>query len=246
MNISMEMRNVQNAIRNFPSVIKMDLSKNIENIENSLAEIQHSVNAATANLAEVIDNMVRKVDLEREHVKPLMQRLQDAGDLLWMVSLSTALIVLCISLTLSVGLLLGIIHAEGAAKVTFILGAVLIALGSFGLAAFTILILLIGSHGEVFLCRPLYDAPNYQVFTKLFDRPGWVYENETINGIINDYFFTDGIEESKRLNISLANAIDRCEANDATFAVFQFDRIVNVSHIFDVQEHIKLDEEIEV
>lgn len=246
MNISMEMRNIQNAIRNFPSVIKMDLSKNIENIENSLAEIQHSVNAATANLAEVIDNMVRKVDLEREHVKPLMQRLQDAGDLLWMVSLSTALIVLCISLTLSVGLLLGIIHAEGAAKVTFILGAVLIALGSFGLAAFTILILLIGSHGEVFLCRPLYDAPNYQVFTKLFDRPGWVYENETINGIINDYFFTDGIEESKRLNISLANAIDRCEANDATFAVFQFDRIVNISHIFDVQEHNKLDEEIEV
>lgn len=245
-NISMEMRNVQNSIRNFPSLIKLDLSKNIENIENSLAEIQSSVNSATLNLGEVIDSMVKKVDMERENIKPLMKRLQNAGDLLWSISLSTALTVLCISLLLSVGLLLGIIHAEGAAKVTFILGAILIALGSFGLTAFTILILLIGSHGEVFLCRPLYDAPNYQVFTKLFDRPGWVYENETINGIINDYLYTVNIEESKRLNISLATAIDRCEANDATFSVFQFDRIVNVSHIFDVQEHIKLDEEIEV
>lgn len=132
MNISMEMRNVQNSIRNFPSIIKMDLRKNIENIENSLAEIQHSINAATVNLAEVIDNMVRRVELEREHVKPLMRRLQDAGDLLWSVSLSTALTVLCISLISSVGLLLGIIHAEGAAKVTFVLGAVLIALGRYG------------------------------------------------------------------------------------------------------------------
>lgn len=84
------------------------------------------------------------------------------------------------------------------------------------------------------------------MFTKLFDRPGWVYENETNNGIINDYLYNDSIEESKRLNITLANAIDRCEANEATFSVFQFDRIVNISHIFDVQEHIKLDEEIEV
>lgn len=246
MNISMEMHNVQNSIRNFPSVIKMDLSKNIENIEKSLAEIQSSVNAATVNLAEMIDRMVEKVELERESVKPLMQRLLNAGDLLWSVSLSTALVALCISLIPSVGLLLGIIHAEGAAKMTFVLGAILIALGSFALVTFTILILLIGSHGEVFLCRPMYDAPKYQVFTKLFDRPGWVYVNETNNGIINDYLYSDNIEESKRLNISLASAIDRCEANEATFAVFQFDRIVNVSHIFDVQEHIKLDEEIEV
>lgn len=244
-NISMEMRNVQTKIRDFPSLIKMDLIKNVETIENSLADIQNAVNAATFNLTEVIDGMVKRVDMEREHIQPLMRRLQDAGNLLWMISLSTALIVLCISLLLSVGLLLGIIHAEGAAKVTFIIGAILIALGSFGLAAFTILILLIGSHSEVFLCRPLYDAPNYHVFTKLFDRPGWVYENETINGIVNDYFRTANIDESKRLNISLATVIDRCEANDATFSVFQFDHIVNVSHIFDVQEHTKFHEEIE-
>lgn len=245
-NISMEMRNVQTKIRDFPSLIKMDLSKNVETIETSLGEIQNAVNAATFNLAEIVDSMVKKVDMERENVQPLMRRLQNTGNLLWSISLSTAVAVLCISLLLSVGLLLGIIHAEGAAKVTFIIGASLIAVGSFGLAAFTILILLIGSHSEVFLCRPLYDAPNYQVLTKLFDRPGWVYENETINGIINDYLHTIHVDESKRLNISLATAIDRCETNDATFSVFQFDRIVNVSHIFDVREHIKLEEEIEV
>lgn len=245
-NISTEMRNVQTKVHEFPSVVKMDLAKNIESIEKSLEEITDSVQSATSNLAEVIDSMVKKVHTECDNIKPLMQRLEEASDLLWSVSITTTLTVLCISLLLSVGLLLGIIHAERAAKITFILGAILIALGSFGLAAFTILVLLIGSHGEVFLCRPLYDAPNYQIFSKLFDRPGWVYENETINGIVNDYLHTPSVDETNHLNISLATAIDRCEANDATFSVFQFERIVNISHIFDVQEHIGLEEEIEV
>lgn len=244
-NISTEMKNVQAKIHDFPSTVKVDLSKNVENIEQSLVDIQNSIRSATQKLASVIDNMVKKVDNERQNILPLMQRLQDMGDLLWSVSIITSLTVLCISLLLSAGLLLGIIHAEGAAKITFILCGVLIAFASFGLAAFTILILLAGSHGEVFLCRPLYDSPNYQIFSKLFDRPGWVYENETINGIVNDFLYVSDIDESKLLNISLATAINRCEANDATFSVFQFDRIVNISYIFDVQEHTRLEEEIE-
>lgn len=245
-NISTELRTVQEKVRDLPSVIKTDLSKNIAGIEKSLSEIQDSIRSATHNLGEMMMNMVKKVSAEQANIKPLMQRLQDVGDLLWTVSLSTTLTVLCISLLLSVGLLLGIIHAEAAAKVTFILSAVLIAVGSFGLAAFTIVILLAGSHGEVFLCRPLYDSPNYQVFGKLFDRPGWVYANETENGIINDYFALPSVDESKTLNITLGNAIERCEQNDATFSVFQFDRIVNISQIFDVQEHSRLEDEIEV
>lgn len=244
-NISMEMRNIQSKIEDFPSTVKMDLAKNIAAIDESLAVIQDSVRLATQNLADIINSLVKKVDVERENIQPLMERLQEVGDLIWSVSLSTSLTVLCISLLMSVGLLLGIIHAESAAKVTFILSAVLIALGSFGLAAFTIVILLAGSHGEVFLCRPLYDAPNYHIFSKLFDRPGWVYENESFNGIVNDFLYVPKIDETRFLNVSLATAIDRCEANDATFSVFQFDRIVNISHIFDVQEHSKLEEEIE-
>lgn len=245
-NITVEMQIAQDRIHNFPALVKNDLNKNIESIEQILADIQNSIRLATHNLGEVMNGMIKKVGNQRENIVPLMDHMQDVGDSLWAISLTTTLTTLCITLLLSVGLLLGIIHAEGAAKVTFILSAVLIAIGSFGLAAFTILILLAGSHGEVFLCRPMYDSPNYQVFGKLFDRPGWVYGNETVNGIVNDYLHTPDVEESKQLNITLATAIERCQQNDASFSVFQFERIVNVSQIFDVQEHGKLEEEIEV
>lgn len=209
-NISIEMKLVQDRVHDYPTTVKMDLNKNVESIEKNLSDIQASIRSATHDLGEVMNGMIKKVNNEHENIKPLMQRLQDVGDSLWTLSLSTTLAVFCITLLLSVGLLLGIIHAETSAKVTFILSAVLIAFGSFGLAAFTILILLAGSHGEVFLCRQMYDSPNYQVFGKLFDRPGWVYQNETINGIISDFLNTPGVEQSKQLNITLATAIERC------------------------------------
>lgn len=245
-NISTEMRAVQDRMMAFPSVIKIDMKTNAESIEKVLLDIQASIRSATQDLGMVMNDMIKKVNEQQENVRPIMEKLQNVGDLLWIVSLATTLAVLCISLLLSIGLLLGIIHAESSAKITFILSAVLIAIGSFGLAAFTILVLLAGSHGEVFLCRPLYDSPNYHVVSKLFDRPGWVYENETVNGIINDFLSTPDVEESRMLNISLANAIERCQQNDAVFSVFQFDHIVNISQIFDVQEHSRLEEEIEV
>lgn len=245
-NISTEMRSIQDRMLDFPSIIKIDMKKNVENIEKILLDIQDSIRSATADLSDMLNGMIKKVNNQHENVKPLMDKLQNVGDLLWIVSLLTTLAVLCISLLLSISLLLGIIHAEASAKITFILSAVLISIGSFGLAAFTILVLLAGSHGEVFLCRPLYDSPNYHVFSKLFDRPGWVYENETVNGIVNDFLSTPDVEESRMLNITLANAIERCQQNDAVFSVFQFDRIVNISQIFDVQEHSRLEEEIEV
>lgn len=245
-NISMEMKTVQEKVYDFPSVIKMDLQKNVENIERALLEITDSIHSATHDLTDMINAMIQRISDDQVNIKPIMENLENAGDLLWIVSLATTLTVLCISLLMSIGLLLGIIHAEASAKVTFILSAILIAIGSFGLAAFTIFVLLAGSHGEVFLCRPLFDSPNYHVFTKLFDRPGWIYENESSNGIVNDYLNVPDIEESKLLNITLAGAIERCQQNEATFSVFQFDRIVNISQIFDLQEHNSLEDEIEV
>ncbi|XP_031635257.1 uncharacterized protein LOC116348398 isoform X2 [Contarinia nasturtii] len=244
-NISMEMKTVQEKVHDFSSIIKMDLQKNVESIEKALLDITDSIQSATHDLGKMINGLIQKVNNDQENVRPLMERLTNAGDLLWSVSLTVSLAVLCISLLMSIGLLLGIIHAEASAKVTFIISAILIAIGSFGLAAFNILVLLAGSHGEVFLCRPLFDSPHYNVFGKLFDRPGWVYKNETNSGIVNDYLNIPEIEDSKLLNITLANAIERCQQNDATFSVFQFDRIVNISQIFDLQEHNALEDEIE-
>lgn len=211
-----------------------------------MTEMQNTVRAVAHRLTDTIDELKTEIGLKEEQIQPLMHQLQVTGYFIWKISLFTSISVLGISMVLSVALLLGIIHAERAAKVTFVIGALLITMGSCGLAIFTIIFLLAGSHGEVFLCRPLYGAPNYQMFTNLFDKPGWVYDNETINGIVNDLFYTPTIDETKSLNISLATALQKCERNEASYEVFQFDRIANASELLEIHEYTKLEEEIEV
>lgn len=36
-------------------------------------------------------------------------------------------------------------------------------------------VMLIGGHGEVFICRPLYDQPDYKSLSELIDDPGVIY-----------------------------------------------------------------------
>lgn len=53
------------------------------------------------------------------------------------------------------------IHEERSAKIMFTCGGIVIAVFSLILAIFTTLCVIIGSNAELFVCRPLYDAPDY-------------------------------------------------------------------------------------
>lgn len=53
------------------------------------------------------------------------------------------------------------IHEERAAKIMFTCGAIVISIFSIVLALFTILCAIFGANAELFICRPLYDAPDY-------------------------------------------------------------------------------------
>lgn len=39
----------------------------------------------------------------------------------------------------------------------------------------TLVTLVMGGHGEVFICRPLYASPDYSALSHLLDRPGVLF-----------------------------------------------------------------------
>lgn len=201
---------------------------------------------ATDNLNLVKKNILERIDIAWEYILPLFNQFRDTSKLLWFFCMSTSIGTLIVSLVLMGGLLLGMIHEERAAKNTFIIGASIIGVASIALATFTIVIMLLAGHGEVFLCRPLYDAPNYQVLGKLFDKPGLVYENETTDGIIDDLLQLSDVSSTITINATLASAINRCEQNDAAYPVFQLDHLMNVSQLLSLKENDDLENEIDV
>lgn len=57
----------------------------------------------------------------------------------------------------------------------FFSALVLSSLFSIFLWTIAMAVLLIGGHGEVFICRPLYDQPDYKSLSELIDDPGVIY-----------------------------------------------------------------------
>lgn len=59
---------------------------------------------------------------------------------------------------------------------------------SFVLWAVTLAGFVVGGHGEVFLCRPLNDEPEYKELARLLDRPG-VFSPEDKGGLLSAVFY---------------------------------------------------------
>lgn len=208
--------------------------------------MKDKVFSATEKLTMVKQNILDRVDSAWEYISPLFNGFKETSRFLWVLGISTTVGTLIVSLILTGGLLLGMIHQERAAKNTFLVGASIIGVSSIALAIFTVVIMLLAGHGEVFLCRPLCDSPNFQVIGKLFDKPGLVYENETTDGIIDDLLQLSDASSTVTINATLASAINRCEQNEAVYRVFQIDHLMNVSQLLDLHENDDLENEIEV
>lgn len=215
-------------------------------IENLLMKMGTNVQTECKHLTDAINNMLNELDGMWEQTSPILNHLKNYGNVIWLSGVTTSLTTLIVSLILSGGLLLGVIHEERGAKIVFIIGATTISIFSIGLVVFTSIIMLIGGHGELFLCHPLYDAPNYSVITKLFDRPGIVYTNDTIVGIIDDMLrLPDDPSIEHSINVTLASAIEHCERNEGAFSTFHLNRFINITNILDYREFDALDDEIE-
>ncbi|XP_077294896.1 prominin [Arctopsyche grandis] len=97
----------------------------------------------------------------------------------------------------------------------------LLALPMWGL---TIVVFAFGGHGEVFLCRPLYDEPQYIVLGKLLDNPGLLYKE-------NSGFFKEVFKELDNFNLNkpIRNVLNECKGNKPAYPVFDLRKVVDLN-----------------
>lgn len=197
---------------------------------------------STKLLGTTVRSLIDSIDRTWTKVLPLLDNLEEIGYNVWALSLSIAIAAFIVTLILISGLSYGCWQVENRAGTTFIIGATAMSLVAIVLAAFAIVAMLLGGHGEVFLCRPMYDYPQFNVLGKLFDKPGLFYVNRTGNGIINELLHPDGsFSNATKINATLANAINKCEMNGASYKVFDMEGILNISKIVDIKEYPELE-----
>lgn len=201
-----------------------------------------STNALSFSIRAIID----RIDQTWTLTLPVLDDVEEVSHFLWSLSLTTAVIVFIVTLLLFGGLAYGCARSENRARLTFVIAATTISLGCIGLGIFTTFVMLLGGHGEVFLCRPLYESPNFSVLTKLFDRPGLVYGNGTKNGIIADILKPSGTPNGTLFNATLSGALRKCENNQSSFNVFGVEALMNLTEVTELKKYPRLETAIDV
>ncbi|XP_037024841.1 prominin-1-A [Bradysia coprophila] len=245
-NLSMEIKHARQFFQGFSMRIKVNATKHWNDINNELTAMKDATLASTNALSFSVRAIIDRADKTWTLTLPVLDDINDVSHFLWSLSLITAVIVFIVTLLLLGGLGYGCARSENRARLTFIIAATAISLGCIGLGMFTIFVMLLGGHGEVFLCRPLYESPNYSVLTKLLDRPGLVYGNGTRNGIIADILKPSGSPLNATIfNATLSGALKKCENNQSTFSVFGVEALMNLTDVTELKKYPRLETAID-
>lgn len=239
-NLSDELNVVKSVFRNYSHQILHDSIEQGEDILKELTLMRNGVNEVLNRLSSVVKNLLSKIEKLWENILHLLDDLIEAGYSSWLITLVVCSSTLVVTLFLLIPLSCTCFHIDNLASVMFVMAACLLSLFSIFLGIFTTVQLLIGGHAEVFLCRALFESPEFTVIGKLFDNPGIIYSNPPPNGIFAELLLPSEQNAKKFTNTSLSSALGQCERNKATYETFQIENLLDLSHVLNFENHLDL------
>ncbi|XP_058830362.1 prominin-1 isoform X2 [Topomyia yanbarensis] len=243
--LTQELTVARSIFRNYRMELKNSTNVAREHINNHLEELGNATFSSTNALSNTINNLVGEVSKTANFSDSLFDYYRDIGEILWWTGLTATICTLLITFLLLGALSCGCCHSDNKAGITLVVGAVIISMCSIALSGFAMVEMLLGAHGHVFICHPLYDIPDYTVLSKLLDKPGMIYSAEPPNGIIEKLLKVADPNRTLSVNIPLASVINECERNRGAFSTFQLEGLINVSSIMDYNSSPYLDNAIE-
>lgn len=206
-NLPSEVTIARSLFRGYPNQLKDNFLREGKEIMQHLSSIKDKAQITSRTFTITARLLLDEIDQILGEVSPFLDDLTEAGYFNWILGLVTILFTLVFTLILLAGLSCGCWHSDNKAGVTLVVGAGLIAVGSIGLAGFSITLLLIGGHADVFICRPMYDSPNYSVLGRLLDKPGLIFTKEPVNGILGEILKPTGFSNGSLVNVTLARML---------------------------------------
>ncbi|XP_058979653.1 prominin-1-A isoform X2 [Musca domestica] len=271
-NLTSEVGMSRSVFSNFPQQVKMDTAYERNYTLQQLETIRHRTTTNAQMLTATINVLLGRLEGVWESVRPQYEKLQDWSNVYWTTGWVAAMAVVWILIFMLMAYCCFLCESNVKAGVLLFIAVIIICLSCIGLTIYGVLSLAIGGNAEVFLCKPLYDAGvsvvnrmdtttgmtpydynansnnnNYNAYDmlgKLFDKPGYVYENEPEVGIIGELLRPDGVNRPI-VNVSLASAIRGCEKNEASYNVFQLDAFVNTTAISNLKQFPKVTQAID-
>ncbi|KAJ4439221.1 hypothetical protein ANN_07340 [Periplaneta americana] len=193
----------------------------VAGVRGQLARRRDALHDAVWALDVVARDLSYRVESARADVLQAVDALEGVEEWRWLTGLGAALLVLLVWLLLVSGLSCGCCGSPRRAATTLLVSLVLVSLLSVVLWGVALSALLVGGHGEVFVCRPLYDEPQYSALTRLVDHPGVLFQHR-------GGFFSNLLYGNATLDVPVRDVLQACKDNSSTYTAFRLQQVLDV------------------
>ncbi|XP_054257908.1 prominin-1-A isoform X2 [Macrosteles quadrilineatus] len=210
-----------------PSRVVTDTRDAREAARRQLIRQRADVDDRSVALERLVRDMTEKVSEAKYQSGFWMQDINQFEYWRWIICMGGGAAVLMVWTMLLCSLCCGCCGSEKAAGPTILMTIVLVCLLSTALWSVALVGMLFGGHGEVFVCRPLYDEPDYHVITRLVDQPGVFYSQPKGGFIANVIYGND------TLDVPIRHVLEECRENHALYPTLGLGRVFDVEAAVD-------------
>lgn len=238
--LSGELSISKKSFRNYSQLLLQESKQQSDEILNQLTIMRNGLNETVSKLSLVVRNVLDQIESVWGRMLPILNDFKEAGYISWHIGLISCTSMLVVSLFLLIPVSLACCKVDNLAGTTFLMSASLLSVFSFFLGLVTIFEVLIGGHGEVFICRPFFEKPEYTIIGKLFDNPGIIYSDPPVKGLLSELLVASEHNAGQFSNATLTAALGECELNKSSYETFQFDNLLDLKNVLNFENYLNL------
>ncbi|CRL05775.1 CLUMA_CG018802, isoform A [Clunio marinus] len=226
--------------RNYSHQLYQDSTKHLEEVLRQLTIMRNGLNETLNSLSSVVKSALNKIEKIWGSVVSVIEMLIEAAYIGWLIGIvacaSTLIVTLFTIIPMSCSCCSGHKYAGGC----YLMTSSLLSVFSVLLGLFTIFELLIGGHGEVFICRAMYEKPEYSIIGKLFDNPGIIYSKSSTNGVLPEFLMPSERNAKPFTNVSLSKVLNECERDKSVYEIFQLENLLDLNNVLHYENYLDL------
>lgn len=239
-NFSEQLLISKNALRNYSYQLQQENIDQGEEILKKLTIIRNGLNESFNRLSSVVKNVMNKIGKLRDQISTLIDNLNRSGYQHWLIVLITCTSTLVVTLFLIIPASCVYCHVGNVAGVSFMMAACVLSVFSMLLGVFSIFEVIVGGHGEVFICRAFFESPEFTIIGKLFDNPGIIYSNPPAVGVFAELLVSSNHDKKQFSNTSLTSALGECERNRSTYETFHIENLLDLKNTLNHENYLDL------
>lgn len=169
--------------------------------------MRNGFNMTALKLKSVTKKVVNDIEKVWNKLQPLLLgNLKEAEYINWFIGVVACTSALIVTMFLFAPLTCTC-YSLDLAGTTFAMAACIISTFSLLLGLFTNFEVILGGHGEAFVCRALYESPDYTIIGKLFDKPGIIYSEMSEKGVFSELLLPPEPDAMPFTNTSLSKVL---------------------------------------